>query len=252
VRRLAALVLLAGVACGGNDPGPSGPIALDPTTVAPKPTVRRTATPKPTATLKPTPTPTTPPPPTGTIVTAGGAFLAIAPSEPPRQVSGSADCGTIFPEISAPRCNAIALHGGNLLWVTGRVDGSPVVRLLTQEQGGYVTRYAGRDDAGTWGPVSVFGAPLTGRGTDGLVVAVRLHDRSLTYDVLTWFKGGPLVLRAHRGPLADGRLAARDGHLEDYALVPDGRYAQRILAWDGRYFRASAPHGFTEAEVPPR
>lgn len=246
----AALAFLA--ACGGDDPAPAPPIVI-PTTPVPKSTAPRPST---QPTLRPTPStpaPTTSPPPSGTIVTTTGAVLSLAPSEQPRRVAGGADCGTVFPEVEQPRCDAIAMAGGSLLWMTGRVEGSPVVRLLTQDSsGGYVTRYAGRDDAGAWGPVKVFAAPLTGRGLDGLVVAVRLRDGALTYDVLTWLKGGPLVLRAHRGPLVDGRLVARDGTLIDYGQVPDGRYARRVIGWDGRYFRASRPSQADPATLPPR
>ena len=252
--RLAAVAVAFAVlaACGGEDPEPGPPIVIPttpaPATTKPRPTTKPTQRPTPT-----TPAPTTSPPPSGTIVTTTGAFLALAPAEPPRRVTGGADCGTVFPEVQQPRCDAIAMAGGSLLWVTGRVEGSPVVRLLTQDSsGGYVTRYASRDDAGAWGPVKVFAAPLTGRGLDGVVVAVRLNGGALTYDVVTWFKGGPLVLRAHRGPLTDGRVVARNGNLEDYALVPDGRYARRVIGWDGRYFRASRPSAVPPEALPPR
>lgn len=255
MRRLAPLVLLlAGVACGGDSPR-SEPVGLEPTvaptTTAPRPSVKPTA--RPTATTPP-PTPTTPPPPTGATVGTGGAVLAVVQPGAPRKVAGGTDCSAVFPDISGPKCYALTLDGGSALWVTGRVDGVAVVRVLTLDEaaGGYVDRYAGREGGARWNAVNAFVAPLAGHGNDGLVVTVRLLSGALTYDVLTWVKGGPLVLRAHRPPLSDGRLAAKDGRLDEYALVPDGRYARRTLAWDGRYFRLSAPTGVPPEAAPPR
>jgi hypothetical protein len=249
---LAAFVLAA---CGGSTP--QGPVVLDPTTPVPLTTAPPTGTPSaspgtPTPTVTPSPTPTTPPPPTGVTVSAAGAFLGVAAPDQPRKVPNGADCSTVFPDITGPKCGALTLDGGSALWVTGRVDGVAVVRVLTQADAGYVTRYAGREGGSKWAAVNAWATPLTGRGADGLVVTVRLRDGALTYDVLTWVKGGPLVLRAHRPPLADGRLAPRDGRLDEYALVPDGRYARRIVAWDGRYFRVSSPSAVDAGRVPPR
>jgi hypothetical protein len=248
----AALALLA--ACGGEPALPSRPVALDPTSpsAAPRPPGARPSRPAATPSRTPSPTPTAPPTPAGGVLGAEGAFLALARPDSPRPVTGAADCGTVFPEVAGARCGALDLAGGSALWVSGTVDGAPVVRVLTQEKGGYVTRYAGTQGTARWAGASAFAAPLAGHGTDGLVVVVRLADGAATYDVLTWVKGGPLVLRAHRGRLADGRLAARDGALHEYALVPDGRYAHRTLAWDGRFFRLSPPDGVAASKVPPR
>jgi hypothetical protein len=124
--------------------------------------------------------------------------------------------------------------------------------VLTRAEGGYVVRYAGREGGTKWQAVNAFATPLTGRGTDGLVVTVRLRDGALTYDLLTWVKGGPLVLRAHRPPLADGRVVPRDARLHEYQLVAEGRYARREVGWDGRYFRLGAARAADPASVPPR
>jgi hypothetical protein len=261
VRRLAPLLPLAPLllgACGGGAPvaapttAPTSPAASRPATPRPTPTkARATATPSRPASKAPT----TPPPPTGDPIGTQGAFLALVPPDRPRVVNGAADCATVFPEVAGARCGALDLAGGSALWVTGTVDGVPMVRVLTQEDAGYVTRYAGRQDpaavTSAWRSVTALAAPLTGQGTDGLVLLVRLGDGAATYDVLTWVKGGPLVLRAHRGPLADGRLAARNGRLEDYALLPDGRYAHRTVAWDGRWFRLGPADGVAATQVPP-
>ena len=246
--------MLAAVACGGNASPPSGPIALDPTTRPPTATAKPSAkpTPKKTPSTKPPAAPTTSPPPSGGTVGTAGAFLKIAPPEPPRTVAAGTDCGKVFPEISGARCGTLTLDGGSALWVTGRTEGAVVVRLLTQDKTGYVTRYTGSEPPAGWLDVDAFAAPLTGHGTDGLVVVVRTHDGAASYDVLTWVKGGPLVLRAHRGPLSDGRVVAKAGTIQEYALVPDGRYARRTLAWDGRYFRLSARTGVPAESAPPR
>lgn len=254
----AAVALAALVACGGESL-PSRPDALDPTTSTTatatptkRPTGRPAATPARTPARTPSPTPTTPPPPAGGVLGTEGAFLALTQPDAPRAVTGGADCQSVFPEVSGARCGALDLDAGSALWVSGTVEGTPVVRVLTQEKGGYVTRYAGKQGVAAWASVSAFAAPLSGHGKDGLVVVVRLADGAATYDVLTWVKGGPLVLRAHRGRLTDGRLAARGGALHEYALVPDGRYAHRTLAWDGRYFRLSPADGVAASKVPPR
>jgi hypothetical protein len=240
---LGALALAALTACGNSSPSAApttAPATVRPATARPRTTP---PAPRPTATRPaPTPTPTTPPPVTGDVVGTSGALLAYAPGGPARKVTGTPDCAAVFPDLAGPRCGSLALDGGSLLWATGTVAGVPVARLLTLDAaaGGYVLRYEGRDDAHRWVGVRVAAATLTGHGTDAVVVLVR-HQGGVagqsSYDVLTWVKGGPLVLRATRSALADGRVAVRANALEEYAARGNGTWARRRLAWDGRYFR---------------
>jgi hypothetical protein len=239
-----ALVLVTGCSSGGTPQ--AAPTSLPPTRSAtPKPKPK----PKPTP-ASPTPTATTPPPVTGEVIGVNGALLARVDPGEPRQVTEDSDCAAVFPDVTRPTCGAVTMDGGRLLWGTGRLGGHGMVRLLVQQAGGYVARYEGRDDGRSWRSVKVYATPLTGHGTDGLVVLVRLADTAATYDLLTWVAGGPLVLRAHRPPLADGRLAPRDGGLDEYALRADGVWVRRRVAWDGRQFRLSA--GTAATTVPGR
>lgn len=252
----AATLLVAATACGGGDPA-AAPTTTAParrTTAAPHPTATRatrTPTPRPTS-----PTPTTPPPVTGDVVGTNGALLAFAPGGPARKVTGTPDCAAVFPDLAGARCGSLKLDGGSLLWATGDAAGVPVVRLLVLDPaaGGYVPRYEGRDDAHRWVGVSVRPAALTGRGNDSVVVVVR-HQGGVagqaSYDVLTWVKGGPLVLRATRSALADGRVAVRAAWLDEYAARGNGTYARRRLAWDGRYFRLAPMVVAPGSEAPP-
>lgn len=256
MRRYAVLSLLALTACGGSGSPSAAPTTPAPsrTTARPVATATRKPTPKPT-TASPTPRVTTPPPVTGTVVGISGAVLSpVTDGPPPVAVRPDADCASIFPDLTEARCGAVKLAGGDALWGYGFDGDAATVRVLTLDPAakGYVLRYEGRDNGTAWAGATAFAAPLTGRGTDGLVVVVRLATGAATYDVLTWFAGGPLVLRAHRGPLTDGRVVAAKGTVQEYALVPDGRYAKRTLAWDGRYFEISAPTGVTAAQAPPR
>jgi hypothetical protein len=250
-RALPALLLLAG--CSSGSPAAKPSPAPSATTAKPRPKPK----PKPKVTpSSPAPTsvvPTTPPPATGDpIGTAGALLTLVADPGPARTVSATADCAKVFPEVTRPTCGATTMAGGGLLWVKGRVDGAGYVRLLVQQPGGgYVARYEGRDDGRSWRSVATTTAPLAGQGTDGVVVTARLVDGAATYDLLTWVAGGPLVLRAHRAPLADGRLAARAGGLDEYARAGDGTYVRRRVAWDGRRFLVSAPSRATGA-LPPR
>lgn len=255
MRRLVIGATLAALcACGG----PSAPKAA-PTTPAPsrstvKPTAKPSAKPTPTKTASPTPTVTTPPPVTGSVVTIANASLhPVSDGPAPVHVAAGSDCGAIFPDLADATCGAVKLAGGDALWGYGLADDVGTVRVLTLDPAakGYVLRYEGHEGGTAWSGVKAFGAALTGQGTDALVVLVRLASGAASYDVLTWVPGGPLVLRAHRGPLSDGRLAPSQGTLLEYALVPDGRYARRTLAWDGRYFRISAPTGVPASKAPP-
>jgi hypothetical protein len=250
---LAALALATLTACGGGGDPVAAPTTTAParrTTAAPRPTApRATPTPRPTS-----PTPTTPPPVTGDVVGTDGALLAFAPGGPARKVAGTPDCAAVFPDLAGPRCGSLKLAGGSLLWATGDAAGVPVVRLLVLEAAGYVPRYEGRDEAHRWVGVSVVPAALTGPGNDAAVVAVR-HQGGVagqaSYAVLTWVKGGPLVLRAARSALADGRVAVRAAWLDEYAARGNGTYARRRLAWDGRYFRLAPMVVVPGAEAPP-
>ena len=246
MRRILAVVALGLLtACGGSEPLP---LATDdpapsasPTKRKPRPTASRSATPT------PTPTATTPPPVTGRPVGTEEALVRLAE---PGETRPGEDCAKAAPDVSSPRCSAVETAGGTLIAVTGWVEGRKLVRLLVPVPEGYVTRYEGFDDGRSWASTRVYAAPLAGHGTDGVVVFVRLTDGAATYDVLTWIEGGPLVLRAHRGPLADGRLAPRDGALDEYALATDGAFVRRRLAWDGRRFLISA--GQRTTTPPPR
>lgn len=229
-------VLAAGLlaACGGSSDDP--PVASDTptpsaTTRKPRPKPSKPATPTPT----PTPTATTPPPVTGDPVGTAEALVHLVSGDP----RPGNDCAALVPDMVRPVCTALKTDGGNLLSVTGRLDGRKAVRLLVQTPDGYLPRYEGRDDGRSWASLKAYAAPLTGHGTDGVVFVVRLTDGALTYDVLTWVRGGPLVLRAHRTPLADGRLAPKDGALDEYELAVDGSFVRRRLAWDGRRFLLS-------------
>lgn len=249
MRVLAAVAaLLVVTACGGSDPEPAAtgsPSTAKPTasatTAKPKPK------PKPAKTPSRTPTPTTPPPATGDPVGTEGALLRLAEGGQPR---GGNDCGAIVPDMTTPECTALKTSGGTLIAATGRLNSRKALRLLVQTSNGYVPRYEGVDPSRSWRSTRVYATPLTGQGTDGIVFAVRLTDGALTYDVLTWVKGGPLVLRAHRPAIADGRLAPKDGALEEYELATDGSFVKRRLAWDGRRFRLSA--GTRSTSPPPK
>jgi hypothetical protein len=242
--RYAALALVLVAACGSNGTPAAAPTTTRPPTTAP-------AKPRPRPTSKPTPTPTTPPPVTGDVVGTAGALLAYAPGGPARTVTGG-DCAAVFPDLAGVRCAALKLDGGSLLWATGFAEGDPVARLLVLDPaaGGYVPCYEARDDAHRWTGVKVLPAPVTGHGTDGVVVVVR-HGGQASYDVLTWVRGGPLVLRAARSALADGRVAVRAGALDEYAARGDGTYARRRLAWDGRSFRLAPVVVTPGAQAPP-
>ena len=240
MRRLAAVVALGVVtACGSPSPGPS---ADDPEPT-PSATTRKPAPKKPKASGTPTgkpapkPTATTPPPATGDEVGIAGALVALVDTGD-RYVGD--DCARTAPDMTRPACTSVKTAGGTLISVVGRIEGTKVFRILVPTPDGYVPRYEGRDDGRSWGNQKTYAAPLTGHGDDGVVFAVRLTDGTLSYDVFTWVPGGPLVLRAHRGPLVDGRLLPKDRALDEYERATDGSYVQRRLAWDGRRFRISA------------
>jgi hypothetical protein len=247
---LGALLLLA-VACGGDGTPAADPTSAAPTTAskAPRPKKKPTPSGSATPTATPTPTPTPPPTPTGEAVGTAGALVALAPEAPPKPPG---DCAAMFPDLANARCGEVKLDAGTLVWGTGRLEGRKALRLLTPVRGGYAPRYEGRDADRTWSMVKVSAYPLTGNGTDGVVVAVRTPAGGLTYDVLTWVKGGPLVLRGHRPERADGRLAPEDGGLGEYTVAPDGGFVRRWLAWDGRRFLLSPAQRVPAARVPAR
>lgn len=249
MRRLVPFVLLLATACGGSGTPSADPTTPPPTTVSAKPKPKPTPSKTPIPTVTPSPTPTAV---TGVVLGRSGALLALAPPSTGRRVQGTADCAKAFPDVEAPRCGGLELAGGSLLWGTGTVEGSTVVQLLVRDaSGAYVPRYEGRDDTGAWTAVRVSGAPLTGQGQDSVVVDVRLVSGALTYDVLTWVRGGPLVLRAHRSPLADGRLAVRGTELAEFGHGGAGGWISRAVRWDGRYFRLGSGVAAKPSEVPP-
>jgi hypothetical protein len=257
LRHLAAATLLvAATACGGGDRPAAAPTTTAPARRVTPPAPRPTATRAPARTPTATPTPTSPPPVTGDVVGTNGALLALAPAGPARKVTGTPDCAAVFPDLATVRCGSLTLDGGSLLWATGDAAGVPVVRLLVLDTaaGGYVPRYEGRDEARRWVGVRVDRAALTGRGDDAVVVVAR-HQGGVagqaSYDVLTWVKGGPLVLRATRSALADGRVAIRAAWLDEYAARGNGTFARRRMAWDGRYFRLAPTVVAPGAEAPP-
>jgi hypothetical protein len=247
----AAALLLAG--CSGGGGASAGPTTPPPSTASAKPK------PKPTATRTPTPTPTatTPPPVTGAVIGTSGAVLARTDPGPARKLGSTPDCAVAFPDLEGARCGGLDLDGGGLVWGAGSDEGAGVVRLLVLDKGagGWVVRYEGRDRDGTWGPpetaATVTALPLTGHGTDSVVVRVRTSSGALSYDLLTWVAGGPLVLRAHRGPLDDGRLGANKAGLDEYISSGDGTYVRRLVAWDGRHFRIGAGTRVPGTKVPP-
>ena len=241
----AAAALVTATACGGGGSPDAAPTTAPPTTTKPSATTK--PKPKPTKSATPSPTPTTPPPATGEPVGTEEALLQLADPGQPRS---SGDCAAIVPDMTAPECTALKTAGGTLVAATGRISSRKAVRLLVPANGGYVARYEGIDPSRSWQSTKVYAAPVTGQGTDGVVFFVRLTDGAATYDVLTWVGGGPLVLRAHRTPLADGRLLPKDNALEEYELASDGSFVKRRLAWDGRRFRISA--GTRATSAPPR
>jgi len=238
-----AAVVLAG--CGGSSPEPVASETPTPSATTKKP--RPKPKPTKTATPSPTPTATTPPPVTGDPVTTAESLVALVDPGVPRQGS---ECRALVPDMATPACLAVKTDAGQLVSATGRIDGRKAIRLLVQTPNGYVARYEGRDDGRSWAQLKVYATPLTGQGLDGVVFSVRLTDGALTYDVLTWARGGPLVLRAHRGPVADGRLVPRAEGLDEYAQAVDGSYVLRRLAWDGRRFLISK--GVRATTVPGR
>ncbi|HWL35981.1 MAG TPA: hypothetical protein VNQ77_07285 [Frankiaceae bacterium] len=243
VAAVVAAVVLAG--CGGSSPEPVASETPTPSATTKKP--RPKPKPTKTATPSPTPTATTPPPVTGDPVTTAESLVALVDPGVPRQGS---ECRALVPDMATPACLAVKTDAGQLVSATGRIDGRKAIRLLVQTPNGYVARYEGRDDGRSWAQLKVYATPLTGQGLDGVVFSVRLTDGALTYDVLTWARGGPLVLRAHRGPVADGRLVPRAEGLDEYAQAVDGSYVLRRLAWDGRRFLISK--GVRATTVPGR
>jgi hypothetical protein len=253
VAALAAALALA--ACGGGTPR-AEPTPLEPTTATPKPTPKPRPTPTRTATPTPTPSPTpVVPSPAGDVATTAGATLALA-ADPgqPRKVAGGADCASVFTDLARVRCAAVRLDGGDLLWAVGAEPGNTIAtRLYVLGRDGYLLRYEARDTERRWTNVFVRPGTLTGHGTDGVAVVFRLTGTpgETAYDVLTWVKGGPLVLRAHRPALADGRVAVRPGWIDDYAIRGNGTYARRRVVWDGRHFRVSPEVLVPSSKVPP-
>ena len=253
---LAALALAACSSGGSPHAAPTTPPRTSTTAKPkPKPSGSASATPKtsgsPSLSASPTPAPVT-----GAVLGTSGALVRLAPSgQAPRKVAATADCATAFPDMQSPVCGAVKLDGGSLLWGSGQAEGATIVQLLTFDEaaGGYLPRYEGRDDRGAWDSAKVAAYALAGHGTDAAVVTVRRVDGTLAYDVLTWFAGGPLVLRAHRTPLPDGRVGpAKDALAEYVHQRSDGAWVRRVVAWDGRHFRlAPTAARVPESAVPP-
>lgn len=253
------LVLLLG-ACGGDAPDRKVPLpseSLDlgspSASPSPKPTVSPTASASPSA----SPSPTGPPPVTGEPLVATGAYLRLASGQ---QTVNPAACEEAYPDLLDVSCDDFALDPGGVLWVAGTKDAGGgerqwVLRLHTfvPSSGGYALRYEAVDPEGTWRGFRVLPAKLMGFGVDSVVVQVLLDgsDARRGYDILTWRKGGPLALRAHRAPAAQLRLVPKDLVLEEYAANAAGAYAYRKVRWDGARFRLQTVGPIAANKVPP-
>jgi hypothetical protein len=259
---LAALALSSLlVSCGGDapdrkDPLPSESVDLGSPTAkpTPKPTVSASVSKSPSA----SPTPTGPPPVTGDPMAATGAYLRLRNSD---DAVNPAACEEAYPELLDVSCDDFRLDAGGVLWVAGTQDAGGgerqwVLKLHTfvPSVGGYVLRYEAVDPEGTWRGFRLLPARLTGFGVDAVVVQV-LFDSSNShrgYDVLTWRKGGPLALRAHRAELPGMRVVVKDLVLEEYsATAGNGNYAHRRVRWDGTRFRIQTIGPVAPANVPP-
>lgn len=240
-RRLPAALLVLAAACGGSDaPAPSP----SPTTASATPT--RSATPTPTRTATPSPSAS----PTGVPLGTAGSYLRLTSGD--QTIANVASCEEAYPELLDVSCDAITMDGGSMLWVAGTRDGRWVLRLHTFVGGSYVLRYEAADPAGTWGGFRVGAARLTGYGVDGLVAQV-VHqgpERRRGYDILTWRKGGPLVLRAHRPDAPELRVVARENRLDDYEAA-GSRFDYRQVRWDGSRFVVVAIGKVAASQVPP-
>jgi hypothetical protein len=254
-RRTIGSVLLAAAvlaACSG-DGYPAGAPSPTSDLGTPTPTAAATtAAPRPTAT--PTKTPSASPSFTGAPLRNAGAFLRLVSGEEPVNDPCEANAG-----LTDLACDDVALAGGGLVWVTGTQDaggGEPqwVVRIYTFDRGQWVARYSGVDPEGTWRGFRVVPAKLTGFGTDALVVqlAIDSADERRSYDVLTWRKGGPLVLRGHRPDAPRLRVVVRDGYLDEYEQpTAGGRFTQRQLRWNGSALLLGVVGSVPPNRVPP-
>ena len=244
---LALVALLA--ACGGDSPPPAPTPSPSVTSAAPT----ATATPTASRTASPKPSPT----PSGTPMTTTGAYLRLA--RDPEPVPHVTLCEESYPELLDVSCGTVTLDGGVVLWVAGTRDGGDggrrwALRLHTFEEaaGGFVLRYAADDPAGGWGGFRVGAARLTGYGVDGLIAQVTYEGtaRRRGYDILTWRKGGPLVLRAHRADADQLRVVARENRLDDYEAAGD-RFTYRQVYWNGTAFASRRMGTVAASKVPP-
>jgi hypothetical protein len=252
IARVAALVcLVLVVGCSGDDEPEARPSVRASAAVA-----TRSAAP---ATKKPVASPTASPPPKPVPMSVAGAFLKPVRGGQSVAADPQNGCFDAYPGLLDVSCDEIRLDGGTVLWVAGtedRGDGQRrrVLRLHTFDApaGGYVLRFEARDPAGGWTGFKLGAAPLTGHGVDALVAQTTLAGNGASYDVFTWRAGGPLVLRAHRAPGRDVRVAARDQRIDDYQVSDNPRfYRYRRITWDGAKL-VIADYGRVRAgDVPP-
>ena len=250
VAAVLCLVLLAG--CSSDDDEPearptsSASIAAVPSSVRAAP---RKATASPTASPPPKPVP----------MGVDGAFLKAVRGGGVVTADPQNGCFDAYPALLDVSCDDIPLDGGTVLWVAGTEDAGDgrrrrVLRLHTfdRDSGGYVLRFEARDPAGGWTGFKLGPARLTGHGVDALVVQTTLAGNGATYDILTWRAGGPLVLRGHRAPARDLRVAARDERLDDYQVSDNPRfYIHRRITWDGAKLVVATYGRVRAADVPP-
>lgn len=253
--RAAAALLLLLAACGGSgSAGPSPSPSASPASPSPTASASRTATPTPTRT---TASPTASPAFKGSPMTTTGAYLRLARDD--QAVANVAACEEAYPDLLDVSCDDVAMDGGSALWVAGTAEDGTGGRRWTLRlhafvpaEGGYVLRYQADDPTGEWGGFRIGPARLTGYGVDALVVQVTYQGTQARrgYDILTWRKGGPLVLRAHRPPAPQLRVVARESRLDDYEAQGE-RFVYRQVRWDGTRFLSGVIGTVSAGKVPP-
>ncbi len=258
----AALAALLLAACSGGGTPDARPTPSR--TAAPTPSASPSPSPRPTRSASAKPSPTPSPAVTGTPLGASGSALHLVSDGEVKSFGPNADdCAALYPDLLDVSCDELKLNGGSLLWVAGTSDGRWALRLLAFDvaAGGYRLRYQATDGTAVWTGFRLGATSLTGYGTDGLVVATLIGGSQprRAYDVLTWRRGGPLVLRAHRTGLRLGRVVLAKGRVDEYeALYAEGdspccpsRFVHRRVAWDGRRFLLATVGPVPAAKVPP-
>ncbi len=255
-------------ACSGDSGETLGPTeSPEPTlTATPTATVSASATATATSSVKPSVTASTPGKAVGTPITAQGSSFQRTTSGGAITISSGSSCEELYPELLDVSCDEVRLHGGSVLWVAGTEAAGTgrqwVLRLHTFDEaaGGYHLAYTAQQADGGLG-FTVRGAKLIGFGVDSLVAITRLQGNPeyRAYDVFTWRKGGPLVLRAHRGALRLGRIALPGGTIEEYAAAVrpgeqpccPSRFVHNRLQWDGRQFLGASLGDVPAKDAPP-